>query len=199
MADKINTINGYILAGGKSTRMGTDKGLLLFNNQPIVQTIIEQLQPAVTKIMIVSNNDEYEKFGLEVIPDLIKNVGPAGGIHAALHHTDCEQIFVVSCDMPFITSNAIQFMIGQISRAQIILPQNQSKPEPLFGVYSKECLPLWQKLIQQEKIKLLEMVTHFDLLKINVDQNELFTASFFTNINDANDLQKALKQLQDGN
>ena len=80
-----------------------------------------------------------------------------------------------------------------------IIPVNHEKPEPLFGVYSKECLPLWQKLIHQEKIKLQEMVTYFDLLKINVDQNELFKGSFFLNINDKNDFQKALNQIEHGN
>lgn len=188
-------INGYILAGGKSSRMGTDKGLLLLNGKPIVQKIIDQLQPAVDKTVIVSNNAEYEKFGLEVIADLITDVGPAGGIHAALSHTDSEQIFVVSCDMPYITTDAIQYMIEQASQSQITLPLNREKIEPLFGVYSKECLPLWQQLIEQGMIKLQEMVTHFELLKINIENNELFNDLLFLNINDKNELQKALKKL----
>lgn len=188
-------INGYILAGGKSSRMGTDKGLLLLNGRPIVQKIIDQLQPAADKTVIVSNNAEYEKFGLEVIADLITDVGPAGGIHAALSHTDSEQIFVVSCDMPYITTDAIQYMIEQASQSQITLPLNREKIEPLFGVYSKKCLPLWQQLIEQGMIKLQEIVTHFELLKVNIDNNELFNDLLFLNINDKNDLQRALKKL----
>ena len=192
-------INAYILAGGKSSRMGTDKGLLIFNGKAIVQAIIEQLQPAVDNTVIVSNNAEYEKFGLEVIPDLIKDKGPAGGIHAALSHTDVEQIFIVSCDMPNITARAIHYMIEQATHSQITLPVDHGKTEPLFGVYSKKCLPLWQQLIEQGMIKLQEMVTRFDLLKINVDNNKLFNESLFLNINDKNDFQKALKQLKNGN
>ena len=194
MPDHRKNITAYILAGGKSSRMGTDKGLLMFNGKAIVQTIIEQLQPAVNKIIIVSNNTAYKKFGLEVIPDLIKDKGPAGGIHAALSHTVSEKIFIVSCDMPNITTDAVQYMIKQASHSQITLPVNHGKTEPLFGVYSKECLPLCQQLIEQGMIKLQEMVTHFDLLKINVDNNELFNDSLFLNINDKNDFQKALKQ-----
>ena len=188
-------INGYILAGGKSSRMGTDKGLLHFHGKPIVQTIIDQILPTVNKTVIVSNNAEYEKFGLEVFADLITDVGPAGGIHAAMTHTDSEQIFVVSCDMPYITTDAIQYMIEQASQSQITLPLNREKIEPLFGVYSKKCLPLWQQLIEQGMIKLQEMVTHFELLKINIETNELFNDLLFLNINDKNDLQRALKKL----
>jgi molybdopterin-guanine dinucleotide biosynthesis protein A len=179
--------------------MGTDKGLLDFNGKTIVQKIIEQLQLAVNKTILVSNNAEYKKFGLEVIPDLIKDKGPTGGIHAALSYTDSEKIFVVTCDMPNITTKAIQYMMEQASHSQITLPLNHGKVEPLFGVYSKKCLPLWQQLIEQGMIKLQEMVTHFDLLKINVDNNDLFSDSLFLNINDKNDFQKALKQLQNGN
>ena len=188
-------INGYILAGGKSSRMGTDKGLLHFHGKPIVQTIIDQILPTVNKTVIVSNNAEYEKFGLEVFADLITDVGPAGGIHAAMTHTDSEQILVVSCDMPYITTDAIQYMIEQASQSQITLPLNREKIEPLFGVYSKKCLPLWQQLIEQGMIKLQEMVTHFELLKINIETNELFNDLLFLNINDKNDLQRALKKL----
>lgn len=193
MINKIRKINGYILAGGKSSRMGTDKGLLDFNGKPITQTIIEQLQPAVNKIIIVSTNAEYEKFGLEVVPDLIKDKGPAGGIHAVLSHTDAEQTFVMSCDMPNITTLAIQYMIAQSTNSEITLPVHHEKTEPLFGMYSKKCLPLWQQLIEQGMIKLQEMVTHFKLLKIDVDNNELFNDFLFLNINDKNDLQNALK------
>ena len=199
MFSNLKNTNGYILAGGKSSRMGSDKGLLFFNGKPIVQIIIEQLQPAVNKTIIVSNNSDYEKFGLEVIPDLIQGKGPAGGIHAALSHMDSEQIFIVSCDMPYITAKAIQYMMEQASHSQITLPTNHGKAEPLFGVYSKECLPLWQQLIEQGMIKLQEMAARFDLLKLNTNNNELFNDSLFLNINDKNDFQKALKLLQHGN
>ena len=188
-------INGYILAGGKSSRMGTDKGLLILNGKAIVQIIIENLQSAVNRIIIVSNNAEYEKFGLEVIPDLIKDKGPAVGIHAALSHTDAENIFILSCDMPNITTDAIQYIMDQASHSQITLPVNHGKTEPLFGVYSQKCLPLWQQLIEQGMIKLQEMVTHFELLKIDVDNNKLFNDSLFLNINNKNDFQNALKNL----
>ncbi|MCX6312923.1 MAG: NTP transferase domain-containing protein, partial [Bacteroidetes bacterium] len=75
----INTITGFILAGGKSSRMGTDKGLIIFNEETIIQQVIAQLKPVVNNLVIVSNNTTYEKFGLEVIGDIIKDIGPAGG------------------------------------------------------------------------------------------------------------------------
>lgn len=191
MSCKIKHINAYILAGGKSSRMGSDKGFVLFKGKPLIEKVIEQLQPLFEKIIIVSNNSEYKKFGLGVIEDLIKDIGPAGGIHAALSNTQSEKVFIVSCDMPFITTDAARFIIKHSVNQQITLFLYQGKIQPLFGVYSKDCLQKWEQLIGQGIIKLQEMITHFDLQKIDVSNNPSFNDLLFTNINDKHDLNKA--------
>jgi molybdopterin-guanine dinucleotide biosynthesis protein A len=195
MDTKTKPINGYILAGGKSSRMGTDKGLLLFEGKAMIQYVIEQLQPIFSKLVIVSNNPEYEKFGLEVIPDLIKDIGPAGGIYTALKHSDTQLNFMVSCDMPFITKEAIEFIIKNTNESQIVLLENQGKLEPLFGIYSKDCEQIWLELIEQKTIKLQKMVSYFKLKTIPVENNEIFKESFFKNINTEEDFNNALNRI----
>ena len=195
MDSKNKNTNGYILAGGKSSRMGTDKGLLLFEGKAMIQYVIEQMQPIFDKLVIVSNNPEYEKFGLEVIPDLIKDIGPAGGIYTALNHSDSQLNFMVSCDMPFVTQEAIAFIVKNADENQIVLLENIGKLEPLFGVYSKECEEKWLQLIQQGKFKLQDMVLHFKVKTIPVENNEIFAASFFKNINTKEDFNNALNRI----
>lgn len=179
----IQNTNAYILAGGKSSRMGTDKGLLLIDGKAMIQYVIEQLQPIFPKVIIVSNNLEYEKFGLEVIPDLIKDIGPAGGIYTALHHSNAQWNFIVSCDMPFITKEAIEFIFKTRKESQIVLLKNQENVEPLFGIYATNCETVWLQLIHQKTIKLQEMVLQFNLQTIAVEDNIIFNQSFFKNIN----------------
>lgn len=198
MREKIIHIEAYILAGGKSSRMGTDKGLILFKGKPLIEKVIEQLQPLFKKIIIVSNNPEYEKFGLEVIQDLIKDIGPAGGIYTALKHTKSDGILVVGCDMPFITNEAVQAILGNSVNQQITLFLNQGKIQPLFGFYPRTCLQKWEQLIERGMIKLQEMVTHFNLLKIDFINDPAVNDLLFTNINDRTDLDKALQQLSNG-
>jgi molybdenum cofactor guanylyltransferase len=193
--NKIKNANGYILAGGKSSRMGTDKGLLLIGGKAMIEYVIEEMQSVFDKLVIVSNNPEYEKFGLEVIPDLIKEIGPAGGIYTALKHSDRQLNFMVSCDMPFVTKEAIEFMVINYNDSQIVLVENQGKLEPLFGVYSKDCEEKWLQLIEQQKVKLQDMVLHFKLKKIPVENNEIFAASFFENINTKEDFNNALNRI----
>lgn len=196
---KLNNVNGYILAGGKSSRMGKDKGLINYNGIAIVEHIIGQIKPLVNKLVIVSNNIEYEKFGFEVINDLMKDIGPAGGIYTALRHTDLELNFIVSCDMPHINKDAIQFIIRNSIHSQITVPESDGKTEPLFGIYSKDCLKKWAELIELKKVKLKEMILHFRLNIINVNENILFNDNFFININTNKDLDNAINLIKNGN
>lgn len=186
-------INGYILAGGKSSRMGTDKGLLMIEGKAMIQYVIEQMQLVFDNLVIVSNNSEYEKFGLEVIPDLIKNIGPAGGIYTALEHSDSQLNFVVSCDMPFISKGAIEFIIENSNESQIVLLENQGNLEPLFGIYANDCEAIWLELIEEGKVKLQDMIKNFKLKIIPIEKNEIFKDSFFKNINTKADFDNAFK------
>ena len=196
---KLNNVNGYILAGGKSSRMGKDKGLINYNGIAIVEHIIGQIKPLVNKLVIVSNNIEYEKFGFEVINDLMKGIGPAGGIYTALRHTDLELNFIVSCDMPYINKDGVQYIIQNSIHSQITVPEKDGITQPLVGVYSKDCLNKWTQLIQQRKIKLQEMILHFKLNIINVNDNILFDNNFFMNINTKKDLDNAINLTNNGN
>ncbi|HRG53042.1 MAG TPA: molybdenum cofactor guanylyltransferase [Bacteroidia bacterium] len=198
MANERNNVNGYILAGGKSSRMGTDKGLLPLNGSTIVGNIIRQLEPAVGKITIVANSSRYEQFGVEVIADIIPGIGPSGGIHAALHHSDRAHNFIVSCDMPFITTEAIQTIIVRPALTEITLPFYQQQLEPLFGLYSKNCLDKWQELIRQHIFKLKDMITYFSVKRIDIDHNPLFQNTLFMNVNTPADFEAA-KKIEHGN
>ncbi len=190
MEEKKNT-HAYILAGGKSSRMGTDKAVLMLEGKTILQRIIDELRPAVEKIIIVSDNPEHGKFGMERIPDKIKNSGPAGGIYTVLAHCSSEKMMVVSCDMPFIKTEAVLFMLENSKDSQITVPVFQNQLEPMFAVYSKSCLAKWAELIGSGTFKLQHLFGHFTQSKIVVDANPLFVGPFFMNMNSSEDFNKA--------
>jgi len=189
----MNIMNAYILAGGKSSRMGTDKGLMLLNHKLMVEHVIDALKPVVNEIFIVSNNPEYETLGFTVICDLIKDIGPAGGIFTALSHTNSEKIFIVSCDMPFINSDTIKFIFNNSSQHEITIPVNNQTIEPLLGVYSKSCLFKWGKLIENGVNKLQNLVEYFTIRKIRFEQDEFLDTIHFMNVNTKNDFENAIK------
>ncbi len=193
---KHQKISCYILAGGKSSRMGRDKGLILLNNKAIVQSLIEKLETSFDDIIVVSNNKDYEQFGKAVIADSVLNIGPAGGIYTALQHAKRDKIFIISCDMPFVTVDAIAFLIGQSENNEIVLPYYQKHPEPLCSVLSKSCLGLWKSNIDKGVFKLQDIMANFNTLHLHVDKIDLFKSDFFFNVNSEEQLEEAKRKLQ---
>jgi molybdopterin-guanine dinucleotide biosynthesis protein A len=195
MSVQKHDMNCYILAGGKSSRMGIDKGLIILNKKTIVEHVIHVLKPLFKNLIIVSNNPDYSKFGLEVITDLVKDSGPAGGIYTALNHTNTRHNFIVSCDMPFITSQAVEFVIHDSKDHEITVPVYKQKYEPLFAVYSKSCAEGWKKQMDKGVFKLQLIMNNFKTRELNVDGNTLFNDDLFININTKEDLETAKRQL----
>jgi molybdopterin-guanine dinucleotide biosynthesis protein A len=99
-----------ILAGGKSTRYGKPKGLVLIDGKPLIAHLIQIIREAgIEKIYLSTDDTElYSEFGLECISDKIKNSGPLSGIHSAFENLDSDSILFLSCDLPRITSTEIR-------------------------------------------------------------------------------------------
>ena len=106
-----NNIPAYILCGGRSSRMGQDKGLVTLQESEFISYIINTLKNITDSIVLVTENEEYSRFKLPVIKDIYAEKGPLGGIHAALQHTHESQILVLSCDIPLLKSYVIRELI----------------------------------------------------------------------------------------
>lgn len=158
MIDKKN-ITGIILAGGKSSRMGTDKGFLELNNKPFVQYSIEALQPLVSEILIVSDNPDYDIFGLKRITDDIKNAGPVGGIYSGLEASKSELNLILSCDIPLITSDVLQKLIDAVDDASdIIQAESNGKTMPLIALYKRAIKGQFKRFLEQGERRLRVVV-----------------------------------------
>ena len=127
-----NNITGIILAGGKSSRMGTDKGFVVYKNKAFVQHIIEALQPLVDEIIIVSNNPDYDVFGFKRVNDLIENAGPLAGVYTGLHYSKTENNLVISCDVPLINSETLSLLMEGIDdNTDVVQLESNGKSMPL--------------------------------------------------------------------
>lgn len=153
-----------MLAGGKSSRMGQDKGLMPLRGKPLAGYVLDALKPCFEHIAIVTDNPAYRVFGFEAIPDALKNLGPAGGIYTALRHSTAGLNLVVSCDMPFITPKLVQWLVSEalLSNAEITLPKTEKGFEPLFAVYSQAVLPQLAQLLDGGMVKLQNIVSCFN-------------------------------------
>lgn len=188
--------NGYILAGGNSSRMGTDKGLLILKDKKIVEYVIENLKPCVDQIFIVSSNELYEQFNLPMVPDLMMGKGPAVGIFSALEHSTVNQNFVISCDTPFIASDHIFRILKLAKDHEICIPELNGLWEPMVGMYAKSICEKWKQGMLNREFKLQRLIEQFDYklvdAKVDLEANE----NVFLNINSPGDLLMAEKYLK---
>ena len=162
-----------ILAGGKSSRMGSDKGLVLLNGKPMISYIIEILKKMQIPIIIISNNENYKQFGLPVFADIIKEKGPLGGIYTGLKNSKTESNIIVSCDVPFLSNRIIELLINKDNGYPISVVQSNGKTHPLIGLYSKKIVKKLFDTILLEKLKVRSFIEEFPLNTIELDKQEI--------------------------
>lgn len=187
-------IDAFILAGGASRRMGTDKSQLLIDSQTFIERIADTLLKLTDSVTIVGPT-AIPPF--QNVPDVYAKWGALGGLHAALTASRREWTIVVACDLPFVTSELFLYLEGVRLDHHAVVPfQADGRPQPLAALYRKHpCLERAVELIEagrRRPVDLLEAVNTrwvaFDEIK-NLDQAE----KFFVNINTPEDYDEAIR------
>lgn len=132
-----------ILAGGKSSRMGFDKQLLVEDDRRILETVIETLKQAFSDILIVTARPElYEGMGVRSVQDEYQGKGPLAGVHAALHHAKSRYVYLLACDMPVVNLPFVGHMKMCIHNtgADICACRVNDRLEPFNTFYSRDLL-----------------------------------------------------------
>jgi len=187
-----------IQAGGQSTRMGQDKGLLQFGKNKLVEYILHQVSGMGEKNFIVSNRpEEYKEFGLPVYTDIYHNIGPLGGFHTIFSYLEMEYALVLACDMPFINRDLINYLLSLANGYDIVVPRlNHNKfVKPFRAVYSKRCMPAVEKAIEQGHRRVISFFDEVSVRYLEKDEIHIYDSderSFF-NVNTPEDLQQAIQ------
>jgi len=187
----MQSLSIYILAGGNSSRMGQDKGLLLLDQCSIMETILDECKLITPSIFILTANEKYAAFNYPLVPDNIQHIGPAGGIDAMLQHTQTENNLIISCDMPFVTHAAMLELISLQEDHDITIPMFHDYPEAMFGLYKKQCKNKWRELIENGTHKMSSIISHFTYKFVDGEFLEKKYPKLFTNINTPEELKQA--------
>lgn len=185
----------YILSGGKSSRMGEDKGLILLNTKPVIEYLLEGLKriPEL-EIKIIAHHPEYQKFGFPVISDIYADKGPLDGIFTALKDAN-ETSAVISADTPFISRNNLLNLLQNSKENQINVLEEDGKIYPLCAIYPIVLINKIEERIKNDQLKLFDFLNVNLLHKISV---ELSTIERL-NINTPEDILTAEKLLKNEN
>ncbi len=145
-----------ILIGGKSRRMGRDKNRLPVFSKPMMSHIFDQLEPFFKQIIISSSTGvSIQDKNYDIVYDKTEGCGPISGITTALKYSRFNNNFIIPCDNPEPDLEIINKMLSSIDTADAIVLKNKGKfHEPLFAVYTKKMIPVFEKLISEENFKI---------------------------------------------
>jgi molybdopterin-guanine dinucleotide biosynthesis protein A len=155
-----------ILAGGQSRRMGRDKTLLAVDGEPLVHRAVRILGVLSDDLIIVANDVErYQPLALSArfVPDERPGVGALMGIYSGLRAAHYPQALIVACDMPFLNSPLLNYMLTQSDGYDVVIPRVGGLLEPLHAIYGKSCLPFIRDLLDKSQRKI---IAFFDEVRV---------------------------------
>ncbi|MBI1911805.1 MAG: molybdenum cofactor guanylyltransferase [Deltaproteobacteria bacterium] len=151
-------MTGAVLAGGKSRRMGFNKALIKIDDRTIIEKNVGLLKKEFDEVFIVANEVLlYEHLSTLIYSDLIKGAGSLGGVFTALFHAKSDYAFVVACDMPFLSPEAIKKMIKSADGSDCIVPFIGGKLHPMHTLYSKKCLKPIKTMIEEGNLRITDL------------------------------------------
>lgn len=167
-----NNITGIILAGGKSSRMGSDKGTLVLKEKMFIQHIIDAMNPLTNVIVIVSDNPNHDEFEIERIEDVIKDAGPLAGLYSGLLHSKTDYNLVVSCDVPLITSEVLNKLIENYEEGfDVAQLESYQKTMPLTALYNKSCAHTIKDLLDKGERRVRFAVSQLKTKTVKLDDD----------------------------
>ena len=178
----------YILCGGKSIRMQSEKGLVLFREKPFISWIVEAIIPITTNIILVTSNEDYRFMGLPMIEDIYADKGPVGGIYTALMHTSSEQNLILSCDIPKINADLLRDLTDRSTKQEALVTflSDGQNDYPLIAVYNKMAVHTFADALSANQLKLCPLVNTISHQKIIINSDQ---KCFVQNINNQAELQ----------
>jgi molybdopterin-guanine dinucleotide biosynthesis protein A len=166
-------ITGIVLAGGKSTRMGTDKGLIRLSGKPMVQHVLDPLARVCHRILVVSGNPMYGMFGFELVKDEAPEFGPVMGILSGLRQSKTERNLILSCDAPFVTFDLLKQLVLLSDDADVVAASSEKGIHPLIAVYKRSCIPVFEQAVADDEHRLRTVLEHLKVEELIVDNDEL--------------------------
>ena len=189
-------MTAIILAGGKASRMGgRDKAFLKIGDETLIGIQLRGLKNIFKEIIIVTNSpDRYIGLkGVKVVSDIVPYQGPLGGIFSGLTASNDNHNFIVACDMPFLNGPLIKYMTENRNGFDIIVPKIGKRFHPLFGIYSKDCIPAIEEMLKKNRLKVTNIFPKVRTRFILKDEITKFDGKLLSlvNINTKKDLTRA--------
>ena len=192
-------LNGIILAGGKSRRLGIDKTVLEIAGKRLLRIVMETVRNVADDLIIVTNAPHlFQGLPARLTGDVEPGAGPLGGILSGLLVSSEPYSLVVGCDMPFLNAELLAYLRGCVEDYDVVMPEAGGNLEPLHAVYSKACIEPIQTLLAQRNFTVIDLMNEVRVRYVSEEEIDRFdpTRLTFFNINTPQDLEKARRELE---
>lgn len=191
---KALTHAGYLLAGGRSTRMGADKALLPFRGRLLVEHSFAALRDVCPCVALVGDPNKFSSYGI-VVPDIFAGCGPLAGIHAGLKHSTSDLNLFLAVDLPFVSPELLAFLLATAEQreATVVVPRTARGLQPLCAVYRRSFAAVAEEFLRAGKYKIDAAFAGLPLWEIQEAELQArgFSERMFFNVNTPEDLQAA--------
>lgn len=187
-------VSAFILAGGKSTRMGTDKAFVTLDGRTLLARALELARSVTEDVRIVGDPVKFGAFA-PVVQDVFPECGPLGGIHAALHASREDLNLILAVDLPFISLALLQFLIARArsSPTVVTVPQAGGGWQPLCAVYRQGFADAAEAALREGRYKIDVLFENSRTQVIREEELEIagFSPRIFRNLNTRTELDEA--------
>jgi molybdopterin-guanine dinucleotide biosynthesis protein A len=190
---RIEGVTGVILAGGKSTRYGTNKAFAELHGVRLIERTIRVMGLVFPRLLLVTNSPaEYAYLHLPMVEDIIKGLGPLGGIYTGLETMEDEYGFFVACDMPYLKENLLRYMASLRRDYDAVVPRVTWMIEPLHALYTKKCLFSIRESIRSQEHQILKVFQKINVKYVEEEEIRSMDPDLesFFNINKPEDLER---------
>lgn len=186
--------SGVVLAGGKGQRIGGKKALIQLGPQTLIERVCGCLAGIFSEVVIVGDALEpFSQLPYPNIPDRLSALGPIGGLESAMRALPKKYLFVVACDMPFLSPRVIRDMLSFLGDYELVIPRIAGRLHPLHAIYGPSCLSVVVDQINKGDLALRSLSNHLRCLYFPEDRFRALDSEFrsLVNINTLEDLASA--------
>jgi len=194
----LDSVTAFVLAGGKSSRMGQDKAFLEMGGRILLAHAMGLAEAVAGSVRLVGSAEKFASFG-PVVEDLYPGQGPLAGIHAALTASVTDLNLIMAVDMPFLQPAFLHYLLKQArgGTAVVVVPRSAGGWQPLCAVYRREFAAVAERSLQAGQNKVDSLFAEVSIRAIEPEELEQngFAQDMFRNLNTQQDWQAAKQKL----
>ncbi|MBI5947210.1 MAG: molybdenum cofactor guanylyltransferase [Chloroflexi bacterium] len=201
---RVAGLSAIVLAGGRSTRFGSDKASALIDGRPMLHRVVEAVAAVCDEVVVVAATGGAGSLPpyplpLVVVEDRVQGSGPLAGLVEGMRVARGSLCFATSCDAPLLRPGLVRLLAGQIGEADICCPRVHGRLQPLAAVYRRAtCLPVFERNLAEGRLPLLAAYDHLRVVEVDEAASRTVDPALdsFLNVNRPGDLEAVVARLR---